>query len=108
MNNIAAWGNPLGIRPLDEPIPEKYSLSQNYPNPFNPVTTIRFGIPAGSDVRIIVYDITGSVVSEPVNQKLLPGEYEVDFDAANLSSGTYFYKLVTQNYSETKKMIVLK
>jgi hypothetical protein len=88
--------------------PQKYTLEQNYPNPFNPVTNIKFGIPENGSVQLKVYDILGKEVAELVNEKLNAGIYEVKFDAGSLSSGIYFYKLETQSYKETKKMILIK
>ncbi len=94
-------------------VPSSYSLSQNYPNPFNPVTKIRFSIArqggsSMSDVKIIVYDIMGREVQTFVNQKLQPGMYEATFDGLQLSSGVYFYRLTAGEFSETKKMVLLK
>jgi hypothetical protein len=89
-------------------IPKLYSLSQNYPNPFNPTTTIRFTI---SDLRFTilkVYDVLGNEVGTLVNEELQSGEYEVEFDAAGLTSGIYFYQLRVVNFIETKKMILIK
>ncbi len=109
-NNIAAWGSPIGVRTISGNGPGEYSLMQNFPNPFNPVTTIRFGIPAGSgsSVSIIVYDINGRIARELVKEKLLPGEYEVDFDGTLLSSGAYFYRMISGDVSFTKKMVLVR
>ncbi len=86
----------------------KYSLEQNYPNPFNPSTTIKFAIPANEFVKITVFDIRGREVQQLVNENLTAGVYETDFNGANLSSGTYFYKIETNSFSDTKKMILVK
>lgn len=101
-------GEPIGIHSISSEIPESYTLSQNYPNPFNPVTNIEFSIPEAAFIRLTIYDITGRKVAEPVNQKLLPGSYNVDFNAEGFNSGVYFYRLTAGNYSLTKKMILVK
>lgn len=101
-------GNPIGITPVSTNVPSDYSLEQNYPNPFNPVTVIRFNVKSQALVKITVFDIQGRVVEILANEKLSPGTYEVDFDASHLSSGTYFYRLNAGEFSETKKMILIK
>ena len=106
----------IGIQNISTEIPSAYSLSQNYPNPFNPTTNIKFSIPAvssprvpgGDLVQLKVYDVTGREVQTLVNERLQPGTYEASFDGAALNSGVYFYKLVTGNFSETKKMLLIK
>jgi hypothetical protein len=104
-------GQPLGVNNVYSGIPEKYSLSQNYPNPFNPTTNIKYQIANSSNVVLSVYNMLGKKVVTLVNQKQNAGFYEVTFDGTNLSSGIYFYKLTCtgqDNFSETKKMILLK
>ncbi|HAX48222.1 MAG TPA: hypothetical protein DCX92_04485 [Bacteroidetes bacterium] len=101
-------GNPIGIQQISSEIPNTFSLSQNYPNPFNPVTKIIFDVPRSDIIKLVVYDFLGREVSTPVNQQLNPGTYEVDFDGSNMTSGVYFYKIFTVNYTETKKMVLLK
>jgi len=106
----------FGIQQISSEIPQEFSLYQNYPNPFNPATTIKFNIPllrgvsgsAGRGVSLIIYDITGKVISTLVNQPLNAGTYVVDYDASNLPSGVYFYKLVSGEYSESKRMVLVK
>ncbi|MBN8568003.1 MAG: T9SS type A sorting domain-containing protein [Ignavibacteria bacterium] len=88
--------------------PDKYLLAQNYPNPFNPVTRINYELPITNYVSLKIYDITGKEVSSLVNEVKDAGYYTVTFDAKNLSSGTYFYKLNTDKFSDVKKMVVLK
>ena len=88
--------------------PLSYNLSQNYPNPFNPSTTISYSIPAKSQVTLRVYDILGSEIKMLVNEEKTAGTYKINFNASNLSSGIYFYKLQTDNYVKCKKMILLK
>jgi Secretion system C-terminal sorting domain len=106
----------VGIKNISSNIPSGYSLSQNYPNPFNPRTIIRFqvsnGFPVGTSgndkVVLKVYDMMGREVQTLVNESLKPGTYETTFDGSNLSSGTYFYKLITGGFSETKRMMLIK
>jgi hypothetical protein len=89
-------------------VPEGFALQQNYPNPFNPTTLIRFSIPANARTSVRVFNLVGQEVAELVNGELAGGTYEVDFDASNLPSGTYFYRLSSGAYSTTGKMILLK
>jgi len=89
-------------------IPLNYSLKQNYPNPFNPVASISFDVLKRSITRLYVYDMLGREIALLVNQELIPGFYSVDFDAAQLPSGTYFYRLSSGNFVETKKMMLIK
>jgi len=91
--------------------PKYFKLSQNYPNPFNPSTTIKFTIPNSENVlptTLRIYNAIGQQVSELLNKPLSAGIYKLEFDASNLSSGIYFYKLQSGKYVETKKMIILK
>jgi len=98
----------LGIQKVNTEIPSSYSLKQNYPNPFNPSTTIKFDLPKLSNVKITVYDITGKEIEVLVNEKLQSGTYQTNWNASNFSSGVYFYRLQTEDFSETKKLILLK
>ena len=88
--------------------PIGFSLSQNYPNPFNPSTTIKYSIPKLSFVTLKVYDILGKEVSTLINEEKPAGIYQVEFKAANLPSGVYFYSIRAGKYVETKKMILMK
>ncbi len=88
--------------------PNKYDLFQNYPNPFNPITNIKFQIPQTKFLSLKVYDALGKEVRTLIEQELKPGFYETKFDAAGLASGIYFYKLVTDKFTDVKKMIVVK
>ncbi|HMR00546.1 MAG TPA: T9SS type A sorting domain-containing protein [Ignavibacteria bacterium] len=104
---------PIGIEPISTDIPQKFELSQNYPNPFNPATKIRFSIPAFAEstrrvVSLRIYDVLGKEIAVPVNQNLKPGIYEIDWNAENIPSGVYFYSLITYEFTQTKKMVVLK
>ncbi|HEX9152291.1 MAG TPA: T9SS type A sorting domain-containing protein, partial [Flavobacterium sp.] len=85
-----------------------YHLLQNYPNPFNPATTIKFQVPNSSLVKITVFDILGKEVSTLVNEQMTPGVYNINWDAANYPSGVYYYRLQAGDFSETKKMVLLK
>ncbi len=98
----------LGVSQISSQIPDRFQLFQNYPNPFNPVTKIRFDISKASNVKITVFDVTGRVVSIPVNGYTQAGTFETDFDASKFSSGTYFYRLETERFTETRKMILIK
>ncbi len=108
----SVWRRPLseiiGINNISTETPSKYSLSQNYPNPFNPKTNLKFDISKLGDVKLVVYDIMGREVQTLVNEKLQPGTYEASFDGSLLNSGVYFYKLVTDGFTETKKMLMIK
>ncbi|MBI5403748.1 MAG: T9SS type A sorting domain-containing protein [Ignavibacteriae bacterium] len=101
-------GGVVFVNNISSEIPEKYSLSQNYPNPFNPSTNLKYQIKDSRFVTLKVYDITGKEITTLVNEKQSPGTYEVKFEAGDLPSGVYFYKLTTEDYSETRKMILLK
>lgn len=89
-------------------VPNEFSLSQNYPNPFNPTTKIDYSIPEAANVKILIYSVTGELVTELVNEYQNAGKYTVEFNASDLASGTYVYRIITNNYIETKKMILLK
>ncbi len=89
-------------------VPKKFSLSQNYPNPFNPATKINFELPRNSIVKLSVFDVTGKLVSELVNEQRAAGYYTVEFNGSNLASGMYFYRIQTGDFISTKKMILVK
>jgi hypothetical protein len=91
-----------------ENIPTDYKLYQNYPNPFNPSTKIKYELPKSGYVKIIVYDNLGREVKVLVNQYQNAGYYEIQLSAGELSSGVYYYKIQADNFSETKKFILLK
>lgn len=110
--NISAWKRPLieiiGIQQISNEVPLNYKLNQNYPNPFNPSTKIRFDIPKSGNVNITVYDMLGREVTTLVNQQLSPGTYETDWDASGYSSGIYYYKIQSDDFVDTKKMVLIK
>ncbi|KAB2845743.1 MAG: T9SS type A sorting domain-containing protein [Melioribacteraceae bacterium] len=90
-----------------------FSLEQNYPNPFNPVTKISFHIPNVGDAlyasaTLGIYNILGELVTTLINQNLSAGKYEIEFDASNLTSGIYYYRLLTNNFTQTRKMLLVK
>jgi hypothetical protein len=89
-------------------LPKQFQLEQNYPNPFNPSSTIRYDIPKSSFVKISVYDILGREIRVLVNQVKSPGRYEITFNANGLASGVYFYKIRTEEFTQIKKMILMK
>jgi hypothetical protein len=103
----------LGIDEGNNIYPEDLKLFQNYPNPFNPSTKIKFSVPTiasdfSSKTTLKVYDILGEEVATLVNEQILTGNYEVRFDATNLSSGIYLYKIQAGDYTDVKKMILMK
>jgi len=89
-------------------LPETFSLKQNYPNPFNPTTKISFSIPSAEFISIKVYNVLGNEIATLVDEEKSAGQYEIIFDASKHTSGVYFYKLLAGNFSETKKMVLLK
>ncbi|MCC6865484.1 MAG: T9SS type A sorting domain-containing protein [Ignavibacteria bacterium] len=110
----ALWNSDLGgcgitgISETGNEIPQKFTLSQNYPNPFNPSTTIKYSLPKGENVKLVVYDALGREVKTLVNEFKNSGVYSVNFDASSLSSGIYFYKIEAGSFTETKKMLLVK
>jgi hypothetical protein len=106
------------VNPALENLPLEFSLSQNYPNPFNPTTTIKFDIPVKSrqggtgsetsNVKLVIYEVTGRIVNTLINQQLQPGTYSVNWDASNYPSGVYFYKLEAESFNQSRKMVLIK
>jgi len=89
--------------------PNKFELLQNYPNPFNPVTKISFYLASDSRVSLKIYDVSGRIISEPINKRHMKSDYyTIDFNASALASGVYFYRIETDKFTDTKKMVVLK
>jgi len=89
-------------------IPNSYALYQNYPNPFNPVTSIRFQVPSFQKVELKVFDILGRELVTLLNEEKFAGVYEIKFNASNLASGVYFYRLKTKDFTESKKLLLIK
>ncbi len=98
----------VGITPISSEIPAEYLLQQNYPNPFNPVTNIKFSVPKTGFVKLTVYDAAGKESAVLYSGELTAGTYNYDFDASQLASGIYFYKLESNDFSQTKKMVLVK
>lgn len=101
----------VGVNPISSEVPSSVELSQNYPNPFNPTTNIKFSIPEkykGSFVTLKVYDVKGQEIKTLVNENLNAGVFESKFDGSNLSSGVYFYTLTVKDFSETKRLLLVK
>ena len=98
---------------INEITPSSYTLHQNYPNPFNPTTNIKFDLPKTSDAKLIIYDALGREVATLVNEKLSAGSYEVSWpaplgDGSSYPSGVYYYRLITESFVDTKKLVLLK
>ena len=98
----------VGIQPISTITPESYELYQNYPNPFNPVTNIKYQLVHSGFVKLSVYDMLGREIGRIINQDQKAGTYTVQYDASKLSSGAYFYRIESQDFTETKKMILVK
>jgi hypothetical protein len=92
----------------DAPVPMQYSLDQNFPNPFNPTTVISFQLPAVSYTTLTIFDILGKEIAVLVNETKNPGKYSVQWNAAGFASGIYFYRLQTENFTETKKFVLMR
>lgn len=104
----AMYSVTTGIQSISGEIPSEFRLFDNYPNPFNPVTKIKFDLPKSSFTTLIIYDITGKTVAIPVNSSMPAGSYLIEFSGSEFSSGVYFYRLKTEGYTETKKMMLVK
>lgn len=100
--------NSVGITPVSNTVPSSFSLSQNFPNPFNPTTSIRFDVPKSAFVKLKVFEVSGKILDVLVNENLKQGAYEVNWNASKYSSGIYFYSLETKDFSQTKKMMMIK
>jgi lysyl endopeptidase len=98
----------VGINQISSNVPDKFNLYNNYPNPFNPKTVIKFDISKSELVKLEIYNMLGEEVTTLVNQNLTPGSYSIDFDATGLSSGMYFYRIEAQDFSMTKRMVLVK
>ncbi len=100
--------DPALIQELSDDLPTEFKLYNNYPNPFNPSTTIRFSIPEESFVTLKVFNSLGEEITTLINENIIAGNYEVEFDAADLPSGIYFFRLQAGSFVETKKMVLMK
>ena len=106
--SIEALGGVVAIDYPKTDMPTDYVLSQNYPNPFNPATTIQYQLPTGSNVKIVIYDALGRQVSVLVNEFQNAGTHTTNFNASNLASGIYFYRMEAGNFVKVNKMLLLK
>ena len=108
--NGILYGDTLltNVMQISTEIPSSYSLGQNYPNPFNPRTVVSFSLPVAGDVSLKVYDVRGREVQTLVNERLNTGTYETRFDGSGLTSGVYFYRLMSGDFAETKRMLLIK
>jgi hypothetical protein len=102
------YSQPVGVNSVSDQIPEKFSLRQNYPNPFNPVTHLEFGISDLGFVSLKIYNILGKEVETLLNENKSAGTYSVEWNASEFPSGIYFYELKINEFSETRKMLLLK
>jgi uncharacterized Ntn-hydrolase superfamily protein len=103
------WLSTVGLAGYSNEVPSEFNLYQNYPNPFNPVTTIGFDLAKPSTVKLIIYDLVGNEVAVLINNNSFPaGNFEFSFDASNLASGVYIYKLISDGFTDSKKMTVIK
>ena len=115
-NKDIAWASGFaeniheGITGVEEnsSLPTEFALNQNYPNPFNPSTKISFSIVEAVNVELSVYDANGQLITNLVKEMMPAGYHSVDFNAANLSSGVYFYRIQAGTYNSSKKMLLLK
>jgi len=106
--NITAYYTPVGITGNENNAPESFLLYQNYPNPFNAKSKIKYQISRTGFVKIQVFDMLGRMIESLVNERKNPGQYELIFDAADLPSGTYFYKMEAGDNIQPRKMILMK
>ncbi len=102
------YSQPVGIINYSNEVPTSYKLYQNFPNPFNPTTIIYFSIPVRTNVKMCIYDVLGKEVELLINEYLNSGNYDIKWDASGYTSGIYFYKITTESYTETRKMILIK
>ncbi|MFY0696761.1 MAG: T9SS type A sorting domain-containing protein [Balneola sp.] len=93
---------------FEEGTPNTFALEQNYPNPFNPTTNIKFALPKTADVTLTIYNMLGQKVNTLINEKMTSGFHIVPFDASNLSSGMYIYRIQAGSFTSTKKMLLIK
>ncbi len=96
-----------GIEPLLDEV-NTYNISNNYPDPFNPSTTIEFNLPKATNVRIEIFNIAGQKISTLLNKKMPAGSHQVEFNAQNLSSGIYYYRIEAGEFQDVKKMVLIK
>jgi hypothetical protein len=102
------WSDLTSVDENSDGIPDQFVLNQNYPNPFNPSTVISFNLADATNVSLKVFNVLGQQVTSLLNQRMTQGLHQVQFNADNLQSGTYYYRIETDNYSETQKMLLIK
>jgi hypothetical protein len=109
-NNLYAFGGPTttDIADNSKSIPDQFHLASNYPNPFNPATNISFTLPRSTHVQLDVYNTTGRHVKSLVDKQVPAGQHRVNFQASDLPSGVYLYRLQTDEYTESRKMLLVK
>ena len=103
-----ATNTTVSIQQISNELPSEFSLEQNYPNPFNPMTNVKIQMPNSGFVKLAVFDITGKEVAVLINRELSTGTYKIYFDASNLATGVYFYRMQTNGFTQTKKMLMIK
>jgi hypothetical protein len=103
-----AFDIPNSVEPEGSLVPERFELFQNYPNPFNSATNIRFSLPMASHAKIEVFNILGQRVETVLNTYLPAGYHRVDFDAGRYASGVYFYRIQADQFTDVKKMVLLR
>ncbi len=113
INNVGFWyltarELATSVEQIPSSVPKEFHLDQNYPNPFNPTTTIQFALPQRSNVTLKLYDILGRRVATLVDEELEPGVHKVNFDAEDLASGVYFYRIQAEAFVRTKKLMLLR
>jgi hypothetical protein len=108
MNTGKIYFNNMSVGVDDELTPQSFALYSSYPNPFNPITTIRFSVEARHALHLRVYDISGRLIETLVNEKLNPGEHEIQWHADQYASGVYFVELVSGDQRQVQKLILIK
>jgi len=108
VRNLKMSATITGISPRETAVIRSYELTQNYPNPFNPITTIDYSLQSRSDISLIVFDLNGQEVARLIDEERAAGKHSVKWDASNLASAIYFYRLKAGNFVQTKKMALLK
>lgn len=98
----------VGVNPISNEVPDSYELAQNYPNPFNPTTNIHFSVPKNGEVSLKIFDAVGQVVAVYFDGFLNAGNYNAEVDGSNLASGIYFYTLSSNDFTQTRKMVLVK
>jgi energy-converting hydrogenase Eha subunit A len=106
---LANIANSLAVEDqTSDRIPDRFALQQNYPNPFNPTTSIAFSLPVTANVTLAVYSVLGSTVAELASGRMEAGYHSVVFDASQLSSGVYYYRIQAGDYAATRKLVLLR